>query len=565
MARSEQHEGATTLRGMKTRFAAPSLAALVIGLAVAGMAQSPAYAADDQQLQMLEDQIRQLQAQIDSLKKTQVADEQKTLTGPSLGSNKQAYGYETPSHQFGWVSADGRNSIELTGRLHFDVGSYLSVSPNNAYYPGDAALGAQGAKNLDSGVNARRARIGVTGRFDQDFSYALIYDFGGSSDSFGSGLSGGSSGNSSSTPFSSNGGIENAYVSYNGFNNANQSIPFVIDAGYQDIPWTLDEAMSSNDIMFMERSSAQVIATTYWGGNDFRSAADIRSFNQNYFAGLWLTGPQTGANHTFGTAASEQGIEQSAVLARATYNPIIDNSVNETLHVGVDAGRILSFPSGYGIAPGDRPELRIDPTKIVGSASTIPATGGNVIGAELAGSYDHFFAMGEYWFMDLDQTSNILLPAGATATTVKKGGPDPTLNFNGGYLQASYALGGERHYNASSGSYTGVIPDKDFTLASGGGAWEFAIRGSYVDMNSNFSPVAASTGGILAGHLATGGFNGGKQVGVNVGVNYYFSPNLRIMLDYVHEDIYDLYNQGIKTQPIGTTIDAIAGRFQVAW
>src|SRR5260370_35547679 len=37
-------------------------------------------------------------------------------------------------------------------------------------------------QDLNSGINARRGRIGVTGKFAGDWTYPLIYDFGGSTD-----------------------------------------------------------------------------------------------------------------------------------------------------------------------------------------------------------------------------------------------------------------------------------------------------------------------------------------------------------------------------------------------
>ena len=45
-----------------------------------------------------------------------------------------------------------------------------------------------------------------------------------------------------------------------------------------DLPYTLDEATSSNDLPFMERASPGVVATNIAAG-DFRSFAGIR--------GLW--------------------------------------------------------------------------------------------------------------------------------------------------------------------------------------------------------------------------------------------------------------------------------------
>ena len=75
------------------------------------------------------------------------------------------------------------------------------------------------------------------------------------------------------------------------------------DVGVQDVPWTLDEATSSNDIMFMERSSAQVVATEF-GGGDFRTALDVRSNNDRYWFGAFLTGPNSGALHTAGPSCN---------------------------------------------------------------------------------------------------------------------------------------------------------------------------------------------------------------------------------------------------------------------
>jgi phosphate-selective porin OprO/OprP len=82
---------------------------------------------------------------------------------------------EAGSARFGIESADGRNAIFLTGRLQFDAGDYLDYRPGSRF----AAV-----QNLNSGVNARRARLGVVGRFARDWDFTLIYDLGGSADGF---------------------------------------------------------------------------------------------------------------------------------------------------------------------------------------------------------------------------------------------------------------------------------------------------------------------------------------------------------------------------------------------
>jgi phosphate-selective porin OprO/OprP len=58
-----------------------------------------------------------------------------------------------------------------------------------------------------------------------------------------------------------------------------------------DVPYTLDEATSSNDIMFMERASSQTIAVNIAAG-DFRSAGGIRGYND--WVGGRIFRPTTG-------------------------------------------------------------------------------------------------------------------------------------------------------------------------------------------------------------------------------------------------------------------------------
>ena len=72
-------------------------------------------------------------------------------------------------------TADEQNCVAITSRIHLDVGGY-------DYHPNTAATVPQ---KLDDGENLRRARIGVIGKFLGDWNYALIYDFGGTSDGFG--------------------------------------------------------------------------------------------------------------------------------------------------------------------------------------------------------------------------------------------------------------------------------------------------------------------------------------------------------------------------------------------
>jgi len=470
------------------------------------LAANPGFAQTASQMDRLEQQIRDLQQQLQGMRaevtttQQQVQksqDDMKKVQTDVAGAPKVTFANGRP----GWVSADGRNSVQLTGRLHMDFGDYLSVKRSGSN------------QSLQDGVNARRARLGVLGKVAGDWGYGLILDFGGTTDS---------------TPSSSI--IENAYISYNGFR------PVGIDFGYIDVPWTLDEATSSNDIMFLERATPGVVATAF-GTGDNRAALGIHSNDDRYWAGFYLTGPTSGASH------SGSNMSQLAEAARFTYQ--VYQGSDMSLHLGLD-GTYLSNPrngAAHQVTLSDRPELRVDPTQFL-TTGTVNANSGTVGGIEAAAAYRNVFAQGEYYHYSIDQF--------ATSATA----PSPTLGFDGAYIQASYSIGGKRKYNPGSGAYSGVIPDHPMDSSfSNWGALEFAARYSYTDLNDNVASGSsqASTGGVF----------GGKQQGYTLGINWYPNTNVRFMLDYIHEDVDKLASDGVT--PNNAHLDAIAARAQFAF
>ena len=71
-------------------------------------------------------------------------------------------------------------------------------------------------------------------------------------------------------------------MSYTGFKNVR------IDGGYMKIPYTLDQAASSNNITFMERSSAQVLSANLGAGGN-RAALGAHAYDKRWWAGAYLT------------------------------------------------------------------------------------------------------------------------------------------------------------------------------------------------------------------------------------------------------------------------------------
>ena len=488
-----------------------------VGL-VALLSAGAANAQSAETVDKLQAQINELQRQLGALKGRVKHTEDKVVVvaAPPGGYVKGAAPLPTAvvnmsaNNRPSICTPDQLNCIALTSRLHLDVGG-LSLSPHSG----------TGPQTSDSGVNARRARLGVLGTFQGDWNYALVYDFGGSSDGLPA---------TSGAPTS---GLENAYVSYTGFK------PVVIEGGYMDTPYTLDEATSSNDIMFMERASSQVIATGIAAG-DSRSAFGVRGNTDRLWAGAYLTGPTSGATHVGGTSS-----EQTGAFGRITYQLLQDK--NYSLHIGGDA-QVLLKP--VGVAPGlnptltlaDRPELRIDPTSLLTTGAIANVDGAQVYSAEVAGGVGSFFVQGEYFNYTIDRMAGL-----------------PSLNFDGGYVEASYTLTGEsRKYTPGSGAYSGITPNNPYSRDGGGwGAWEIAGRYSVVNLNDAF------TAGIPV--ATTNGVAGGTQTVWTAGLNWYVNRNVRVMFNYLHGELDKQSGVAPLGADIGASFDAFAMRTQVAF
>ncbi|MBR0718844.1 porin [Bradyrhizobium liaoningense] len=428
-------------------------------------------------------------------------------------------------------TADEQNCVAFTGRIHFDGGGY-------DYHPNTPATVPQ---RLDDGTNLRRARIGITGKFLSDWNFGLIYDFGGTSDGFGGTAAAGAA-PVSFLPGGAVSGVENAYLSYIGFK------PFggkmAIEGGIMDLPITIDEAMSSNDIPFMERSSANVIAVNMAAG-DFRSTFGTRWFNDSFWIGAYVTGPTTGAIHSASSISPNGMTEQLGAAARAAGQLI--SGKDYSLHLGGNAQWLLRTPhnlvtGAQTLTFSDRPELRIDPTTLISTGAIANVSGAQIYSVEAAGTYGPLFAQGEYYWYNVDRNAATgLAPIGA-----------PSLKFQGGYAEIAYALTGEnRAYNPATAAYGGIKPAHPFSVSGGGwGAWEIAGRVSQINLNDQLGTPT--------------GIAGGRQTVYTAALNWYINGNVRFMFDYLHGEV-SRQASAVSVANVGSKFDAFAMRTQVAW
>jgi phosphate-selective porin OprO and OprP len=534
-----------------------SVAMIAAGIFSTGalqQAQAEPAESNDAEIAALKRQLRLMEQKLDSLQKqtsantkaaakaSAKADESAAVANanaaiPVKGPTLSDVVVTMPGNRPTICTADNLNCVSITSRLHFDAGGY-------DYRPNTAATVPQ---RLDDGINARRARIGVVGKFLGDWNYALIYDFGGTSDGFASTAGFGAVPPAGGTsvgflPGGALSGIEAAYLSYTGFKPFDGKL--AIEGGYMDTLYTLDEATSSNDIMFMERASPGVVATNIAAG-DFRSAVGARWYNDRLWAGAYATGPSSGALHSASSLNPNDASEQLGAFARVAGQ--IVSGKDYSIHIGADAQFLIRPPQNLvtqaqTLTLSDRPELRIDPTTLVSTGALANISGAQVYSVEAAATYGPLYFQGEYFWFNVERDAATGLPPFGA----------PNLKFDGGYAEASYVLTGETHtYNSGNAAYNGVIPANSFSLAGGGwGAWEIAGRVSRIDLNDQ---LATATG-----------VAGGRQTVLTAGLNWYANRNVRLMFNYLHGDIAKQVSP-TNIGDAGSKFDAFAMRTQVAF
>jgi phosphate-selective porin OprO/OprP len=540
----------------KTKFGAATAAGL-IGAIVASHAHAETAGNNDAEIAALKQQLRLMEQKLDKLQQQTSANataaakanakadkvDAKVVSIPSTNANA-AYPVKGPVATSGVVvtmpnnrpticTVDEQNCVSITSRVHWDVGGY-------DYHPNSAATSPQ---KLDDGENLRRARIGIIGKFFGDWNYALVYDFGGTSDGFASTASTGAApGVGGATvgflPGGAVGGVENAYLSYTGIKPFGGKL--AIEGGIMDLPYTLDEAMSSNDIPFMERASSGIIAQNIAAG-DFRSTAGARWYNDQFWAGAYVTGPATGAIHSASSLNPNGTTEQVGAIARAAGQVVSGNDYS--FHLGGEGEWLIRAPrdeitGAQTLTLSDRPELRIDPTSLITTGALTGVSGAQVYSGEVAGTYGPVFFQGEYFWYNVDRGNSII--------------PLPSVKFDGGYAEVAYALTGEtRKYNAGSASYGGIVPLNPLSLTENGwGAWEIAGRVSTMNLNDQL----ATANGVA----------GGRQTIYTAGLNWYVNRNVRFMFNYLYGDVAKQISP-TNAGDAGSKFNAFAMRTQVAF
>jgi phosphate-selective porin OprO/OprP len=401
------------------------------------------------------------------------------------------------------ASADGRFTANIHGVMQFDSADYLQDKAGSVATDlrrGAAAGDTAHARDLSSGSNFRRSRIGIEGKAFGDFDYYLLYEFGGAGEE-------------------DAGHIQETWIQYSGLK------PFHARIGAFPPSVGLEDQASTNGALFLERPAVADIARSVAGG-DFREGAEIWGGTSRWYVSGAVTGRTVGVVNSQATGVTQPYDAPIGLVGRFALVPwsgdegMIEIGVHGS-HVArtADTGGPDTAPGAvrYGVAMQERPELRVDGTRLI-STGSINAQHAGAIGLEAAGQYGPFFLQGEYERLSIQRR-------GAAA-----GVSDP--HFIGYYVEGSWIATGERRrFNPGTFAFDAPPVDHPFSLANGTwGAFEVAGRYSLIDLNYHEGAPGFAPGADAV--------RGGEQRIITGGLNWYPNTFVRFALDIqdVHID-----------------------------
>ena len=431
------------------------------------------------------------------------------------------------------TSPDGRFAANLHAVMQFDAADYFQDSSgplSKDFRRGAAATDSAHARDLANGTSFRRARLGVDGKVFGDFEYNVLFEFGGSGAEDAA-------------------HIQEMWLQYSGFK------PFHAKIGAFRPSLGLEDQGSTNGMLFNERP-AVVDAAASLSGADFREGAQLWAAGDRWFASGIVTSRLVGTINSTGTSNAATFDQGLGFVGRADFLPF--KGADWLTLVGVHGSYAESIAdiggpdtavgaTRYPVEFRERPELRVDGTRFVDTGA-IDAEHGFTRGFELAAQKRSLLIQAEYESFGVDRRNSVL--------------SDP--DFSGWYVEGAWTITGERRrFNPNTFAFDAPPVDHPFSLQDGTwGAFEVALR--YSDLDLNYHEGSAGRA------IPTDGVRGGEQEIFTAGLNWYWNPVIRFMLDYQHVRIDRLSpNATTFATPVGAqigqTYDTVSLRSQLAF
>ena len=359
------------------------------------------------------------------------------------------------------------------------------------------------ARQLSDGVMPRRARFGGEGSMG-DFAYRAMLELA---------SHGGSQGHKGQPH------LAEVWISYTRF------APWVIMAGAFPQPSNMEDATSSDSLLFLERATAADLARSVAAGEG-RIGVTLKRTDDKWFTALSFTGPKLDREEDFPTSA--------ALVARVSHT--LAATPDRSVHLGASATYVLSssdnkrpsdVPTGIPLRFKNTPEVDVDSTHLIDTGD-IQASHAKVVGVEFAAQRRDLFLQSEAFRIAVDRGV---------------GTRQAAAHFDGFYVEGSWILTGERRrWDPSRAAFW--FPKPARPLGQGWGAWELAFR--YSRMNLNYQPGEAGL------PPPPGGVRGGDQKIFALGLNWYPRTHWRLMFDYMRVSVNRLNPASLlNPQPFG--------------
>jgi phosphate-selective porin OprO/OprP len=456
--------------------------------------------------------------------------------------------------------ANGRNSIQLTGRMHLD-GRYSNVDEFDPRvfdtYDKDTASAADQ-------FELRRARLGVKGKLAKHFNYEVVGNFPGTAT------------------------IDVAYLDFARYNEASVRI------GKFKQPWGLEQLTSSNNIDFMERSYNDQLTPgkklglmlfgepkagfTYAG-----SAFQMNDTKQDYKEDMSYAGRGT---VNFAELMGDKESIYHVGVAGFDKSWNVRGTTSSGTSGGVDpSGTFLAFSSpGRGLSNVFRAQMggeaattsscSVTPASLSASCSVTTAglqsalsdetfqANSRALGLEAIVARGPFKIQGEYG--RAIHKAKYQLSSGDTSMAI---------DSNTWYAEALWLVTGERYSDSyKKGVFGGIKPKNDFDAdgGSGWGALELGFRMEAYDAKNGYLANVGATDGKGARYqgslnCATGdslvnngsvtsnaeGCKSGAKT-YTAGLKWILNPNIQVKLNYMHTRFDDAW-QHYDVNPTSST------------
>jgi phosphate-selective porin OprO/OprP len=469
-------------------------------------------------------------------------------------------------------SASGRNSIQLTGRIHLDYRQNNLDVYGTDYNDRDSATAADN-------FELRRARLGVKGKFAKDFKYEIVGNLPGTAT------------------------VDVAFVDYAKYQGAQLRV------GKFKQPFGLEQLTSSNNIDFMERSYVDQLAPgkkiglmlsgeprdgfTYAGSvfsmhdvemdskNDKASYAGRATLNFAQLAGnkdmiahVGIAGMDAEYNITPSNSSGSGGVStQGSFLSFRTPGRGLSNifraqiggenaSTTSTVIAAspyIPSSCLTGSTYTYGVAdaatcgsgntftaaraPTAAQTITVQNSGLADPSNATSQIKSQVLGLEGILAYNNFKLQGEFAKADFKANTGSSTQSGS-ATGVP-GTETFNLDTQAWYAEALWLPTGEKYSNAyKAGTFGAIKPNNDFDPDNGKwGAFELGLKYEEYKVdnmkaNAGVSGIGTRAQGTLSCNqtgTATGSAINGcesKSKTYTAGIKWILNPNARILANY---------------------------------